>query len=113
MHSENKAWSILKEVFDRFDSVFPDIIQDAYLYGSYARGDYDSESDVDILLTADVPPEKLSFYQIELSNINSDLSLLYGITVSATIKSKKQFDRYSDVLPYYRNVLHEGIRYAG
>lgn len=113
MCSVNEAKMILKDVFENFNQAFPGLIQDAYLYGSYARGDYDSESDVDILLTVDIPPEELPQYQLKLSNINSDLSLSHDVTVSATIKSKRLFDQYADILPYYQNVLREGIRYAG
>lgn len=36
------------------------IVCHAYFYGSYARDDYDSESDIDILVTVDMDAEKLS-----------------------------------------------------
>ena len=37
-------------------------LKDGYLYGSYARGDYHSESDIDILLTVDMSPEEICRY---------------------------------------------------
>ena len=36
-----------------------------------------------------------------------------SITVSVTVKPLEQFRRYQTALPYYRNVVREGIRYAG
>ena len=113
MCSKNEAITILGEVYSAFNEKFPNIIADAYLYGSYARGDYDEESDIDILLTADIRQEELMTYLRALSGINNDLSLKHDITVSATVKPLSQFKRYSEVLPYYRNVVSEGIRYAG
>ena len=94
-------------------NLFADKMRDAYLYGSYARGDYDDESDIDILVTVDMEPEALASYRSKVSHINSELSLEYDITVSITAKPLEQFIRYSDILPYYRNVLNEGIRYEG
>ena len=47
MCDKREALAILNEVFNRCSEVIP--VTDAYLYGSYARGDYDSESDVDIM----------------------------------------------------------------
>lgn len=41
------------------------------------------------------------------------MSLEHDITVSVTVKPLEQFRRYQTALPYYRNVVREGIRYAG
>lgn len=109
---QSDAIEILNETHRRCQSVFPCKIQDAYLYGSYARGDFDSESDVDILLTVDILPEELSTYRKSIAAISSDLSLAYDVTVSIAVKPLEQFRRYVDVLPYYKNVLREGIRCA-
>jgi type I restriction enzyme R subunit len=37
----------------------------------------------------------------------------YDITVSVHVVPLAQFRRYADFLPFYQNVLKEGIRYAG
>ena len=108
---QSDAIKILNETHRRCRSVFPCGIQDAYLYGSYARGDFDSESDVDILLTVDILPGELSTYRNSIAAISSDLSLSHDVTVSISVKPYKQFCRYSSVLPFYKNVLTEGIRY--
>jgi len=45
--------------------------------------------------------------------VTSRLSLEHDITVSVTVKPLEQFQRYQTALPYYQNVVREGIRYAG
>ena len=47
------------------------------------------------------------------TKVTSRLSLEHDITVSVTVKPLEQFRRYQTALPYYRNVVREGIRYAG
>lgn len=106
-----EAIAILNEVYQRCHSVFSSRLREAYLYGSYARGDFDTESDVDILLTVDLEPTDISTYRNQIAAISSDLSLEHDVTVSITIKSFDHFHRYSSVLPFYKNVLTEGIRY--
>lgn len=113
MHTKSQALLILAQAYEKCGGVFADKICDAYLYGSYARGDFDAESDVDILVTVDMEPETLAAFRKKVSAINSELSLEHDVTVSITAKPLKQFQRYSDILPYYRNVVREGIRYAG
>lgn len=112
MCNQNQAIAILGEVFSSCNPIFGNMIKDAYLYGSYARGDYHDESDIDILLTVDLAPEEISRMRGHIGNITSELSLKHEITVSVTVKPLAQFQQYMDVLPYYRNVVKEGIRYA-
>ena len=112
MCNQSQAIAVLGEVYASCNPVFGNAITDAYLYGSYARGDYHAESDIDILLTVDLTPEAISKVRKNISFITSELSLKHNITVSVTVKPLDQFKQYADVLPYYKNVLREGIRYA-
>lgn len=112
MCNQNQAIVILGEVYAACNPVFGNAIKDAYLYGSYARGDYHAESDVDILLTVALEQEEISRLRNSIGLITSELSLKYDVTVSVTAKPFAQFCQYADVLPYYKNVLGEGIRYA-
>ena len=112
MCDKNRAIAILGEVYISCYPLFGKAMKDAYLYGSYARGDYHSESDVDILLTVDLDSDAISKFRNSIGSISSKLSLKHDVTVSITIKPLEQFVRYATVLPYYKNVLKEGIRYA-
>ncbi len=110
MCTSEQAVTILGEVYRDCSDIFK--IHDAYLYGSYARGDYTDTSDVDILLTADTSREELAKYRSAIASVTSALSLKYDVTVSVTVKPAEQFEKYAGVVPYYQNVLNEGIRYA-
>lgn len=112
MCNKNQALEILKAVYEQSASVYADSICDTYLYGSYARGDFTDESDVDILLTVNEDNKFISGQRKKMAEISSDLSLKYDITVSITVKPKSQFTEYKNVLPFYKNVIREGIRYA-
>lgn len=112
MCDQSKAIAILGEVYRACDPVFGSMLKDAYLYGSYARGDHHEESDIDILLAVSLEPSDISKYRNAVAAITSDLSLKHDITVSVTIKPLEQFRRYSNMLPFYKNVIREGIRYG-
>ena len=103
--------AILERVVDACRSLFPQGIHDAYLYGSYARGEQEEGSDIDILLAVDA--EELGPYHSALAEIESDLSLEYEVLVSVVVVSLAHFRRFASALPFYRNVLREGMQYAG
>ena len=111
MCTKNEAMIILREVYEGCLAVFGDV-KAAYLYGSYARGDYHEESDVDILLTVEQPQSVISAHRSDIAELSSDLSLEHDITVSISVKPAEQFERLIDVLPFYQNVVREGIKYA-
>lgn len=106
-----KAIIILNKVCQRCHNILPNELITAYLCGSYACGDFDDESDGDILLTADCGSADISPYRNQKTDISCNVSLEYDITVPITVKSFDRFHWYSTVLSFYRNVLIKGILY--
>ena len=77
-----------------------------YLFGSYARGDYNEASDVDIMIVLD---DYESYWEelVKTSYLASELSLDYGVLISRMIMTEKNW-READ-LPVLRNIRAEGI----
>ncbi len=106
------ALKIVNDVKQLCGLLFGSKLRDVYLYGSYARGDYHKYSDVDILLTLDLTDLQIHKYNNSVCHIASELSLKYDITVSITMDPIKKFYKYSNFIPFYKNVLNEGINYG-
>ena len=79
---------------------------------TFTRGDFHEESDIDILLTVEQPQSVISHHRSDIAELSSDLSLEHDITVSISVKPAEQFERLMNVLPFYQNVVREGIKYA-
>lgn len=107
MCNQNEALQILRQAYNQCSPIIP--IKDAYLYGSYSRGDYDEGSDVDIFILSPLPREQVHALMWDFARIASDLSLDHDVTVSLTVRSEDEFN--PAVIPYYKNVLRDGIRY--
>ena len=91
------------------ESLFGKKLEAVILFGSYARGDFDDESDVDIMVIADVDADNLISYRSQFSRFGTELDLMYGVFHSFTLKDKSTFERWKDTLPFYKNVMKEGI----
>ncbi len=89
---------------------FPDRILTVTLFGSKARGDGDTESDIDLLVLVDVEDDDL---RDKLWQIASDISLEHGIVLSTRIFAQSRWtDTRQPHLPLYRAVAAEGIPLA-
>jgi len=94
----NKA---IEKLGDKLDSVL--------LYGSYARGDYNSDSDIDIMIIADISDEDANHLEESLVVFTTKIDLEFDVIISLYVKSKSSFYEWSDVLPFYKNVIREGV----
>ena len=91
--------------------MFGDMLVSVILYGSYARGDNAEFSDIDIMVVANISPSDMPFYRDKLADVSSQLSLETEdcITISLSLKDAETFSRYKNVLPFYKNVLADGV----
>ena len=112
MCSKNQLYSITEKVAELSKEVFGDKLDTVLLYGSYARGEETSESDIDIMVLADVKSQELGAYKKAFTNLTSELGLKYDIVITVTLKDTETFNRYLEAVPFYGNVKREGIRIA-
>ena len=110
MLAEKDLKTILDRVATHSRREFGSNLKDVILYGSYARGDQEGDSDVDVMIIVDEKPERLRDYRRSFSKLSSTLDLEYGAAVSPLLKDSETFEYWKDVLPFYRNVDIEGVR---
>ena len=79
------------------------------LYGSYARGDFNGESDIDIMVLADIPRESCSDEYEKINRFISRLGLKYDILITVNVTDCTTFNRFIHDLPFYTNVQREGV----
>ena len=88
--------------------IYGDKLKAVYLYGSYARGDYRTGSDVDVMIL-------LSDYRNywnehnKISRLASDLSLQYDLTLSCILVKELQWKNDREEMPLIYNIHKEGM----
>lgn len=112
MLTADRLSDILENVYQKAAAVFSGSLEAVILYGSYARGDYDAGSDVDIMIVADLKAEDTWKYRKEFAKFTSRLGLENDIVISVIIRDSETLHKYENDLPFYRNILKEGVRIA-
>lgn len=57
------------------------------VYGSYARGDYNENSDVDVMILVTLSDEQIKKTTDEVSDCAFDLLMMYGVEISPIVKN--------------------------
>lgn len=99
---------ISEQIKECYKSVYGGDIVEIILYGSYARGDYTPDSDIDIV--AIVKGDRLDL-QEKLKTVwdmSAEIGLENDVIVSPMVIPHDEFLKYRKALPYYRNISEEG-----
>ena len=89
--------------------IFGSNLEKVIVYGSYARGNYRKNSDVDVMILVDLPENEIKKMENTVYDVAFDIEMETGVDISPVIKSRQQFEYWVDTLPYYRNVREEGV----
>lgn len=98
--------SLLAELKSGLSRLYGDRLKAVVLFGSYARGDYDKNSDLDVMIVLD-DYRRAWDELVRSAELASDLSLKHNVTISRTFIKETQWK--SGDLPVLRNIRAEGI----
>ena len=102
-----KVQRILGEIEKELQKIYSSRLKELILYGSYARGDFTQESDIDLLLLLedmqDIASERARYFPVI-----SQLSLKYDTIISVVPYTVDKF--YSRKSPFILNIAKEGVK---
>jgi len=98
--------SLLKKLKSGLKQMYGEQFKEAYLFGSYARGDNDPDSDIDVLIVLS-DFEKYGAEINRTSELIGNLSLEHGTTVSVIFARQREWQM--DKLPLMLNIHAEGV----
>ena len=110
MCTRNQLDTISTRMVSIYSEIYGDAVTGVYLYGSYARGDFEKDSDVDIVAVVKGERSALQDKLRTVWDLSAEIGLEYDIVVSPTVIPYDEFEAYKEVLPYYRNIVNEGKR---
>ncbi|MDR1565305.1 MAG: nucleotidyltransferase domain-containing protein [Oscillospiraceae bacterium] len=90
-----------------------DRVKKLILYGSYARGDYTCDSDIDIMILTDLSDYEISKYRVLISDLAYDIEMENDVSLSPVLKNMDKFNYWLSAVPFYTNVQNEGVVLRG
>lgn len=107
---EEKIKAVVTEFSKEAKRIYGAMLRDVILYGSYARGDYEDDSDIDIMILLDVEQEEIGRARRKVIDISDQLDLEYDVVLAPVVQSYQLYMQYMPVSGFYQNVQREGVR---
>ena len=107
----NKINKIINEFVEGVNKILGKRVKKIILYGSYARGDFKKNSDIDIMILTDLSDDELAEFSKKIWNYPYDIEWdnNFDITLSPLVKNIDRFNYWLEALPFYMNVQNEGV----
>ena len=105
----DKLKKICELTNEKMREIFGDKLVSVILYGSYARGDYEDFSDIDIMALVDMDKMELGKHRRKVSSFSSNIGLEYDVLLCIKLQDKETFNKWQYDLPFFMNVKREGI----
>lgn len=109
----NNIQKILNDFLEEVKIILGSRLKKIVLYGSYARGDYNKNSDIDIMILTDLSDKEISEYSMKIWEKSADIEIDQGIVLSPLVRNIDNFEAWSDVKPFYMNIINEGVVLVG
>lgn len=105
----------ISEFVNQVNQLLGNRVKKIILYGSYARGDFNESSDIDIMILTDLNDDELEEARLKIYDLAYDIEdeFNFEMEINPILKNVDKFNKRIDVIPFYMNVQREGISLNG
>jgi predicted nucleotidyltransferase len=111
LETTQKVKQLLQTAETELRKIFKDKLRKIILFGSYSRGDYDDESDVDVMVLIDDSNPK--GYDDIILDVEVDLSIANDIVLTIFVENEAEYQDGKLYKPFLEAIEQEGIEIYG
>ena len=100
---------LIEQYVEAVKKIYGSHVRQIILYGSYARGDFRPDSDVDIMILLDMSDLELKAYAQQLSYMTYDFNMDNDLDIKPIAKSEAHFKKWIVNYPFYSNAYKDGV----
>jgi predicted nucleotidyltransferase len=110
-NQKEKVSIIMNKVVSELLEVYGEHLHKVILYGSYARGEEDEYSDMDIMALVDIDREKLEKHDRLVFDKTYEIGFEHNVLLPVISENYQFFYKWVPHMPFFKNVETEGIEF--
>jgi predicted nucleotidyltransferase len=111
VNQESRVNTIMSKVVVDMKELYGKNLRKVILYGSYARGEQDEYSDMDIMVLVDIDREELCQYRGKVFDKTYEIGFEHNVLLPVISENYQHFYKWVPYLPFYSNVEKDGIEF--
>lgn len=104
---------VTAEIIERYvrevSRIYGSHLRKIILYGSYARGDFREDSDIDIMILVDLDDSEIKAAGRRLSDVTFDINFDFDVLIMPIVQNASFFERWVGAYPFFNQINNEGI----
>ncbi|MCD8132508.1 MAG: nucleotidyltransferase domain-containing protein [Clostridiales bacterium] len=100
---------LLTGYINEVKKIYVSNLKQIILYGSYARGDFREDSDIDIMILLNISDLEIKQYRKQLSFMTFNYNMDHESDIKPIAKSEDHFKKWALNYPFYADVSREGV----
>ena len=100
---------VLKKYVEDVHEIYGEKLRTVILYGSYARGDFRPDSDIDIMILVDLSDDEIRRKGHMLSDVTFNYNFNNNLEIMPIVKNADHFHKWVRAYPFYNYVINEGV----
>lgn len=105
--------NILKKYVEDICRIYGQQLRAVILYGSYARGDFRPDSDIDLMILVDSSAKEIEAKGRGLSDMTFEYNFHYGLEIMPIVRNQNHFYKWIRAYPLYNTIQKEGVELYG
>ncbi len=101
--------TLLNQYVLNLKDIYGDSLRSVILFGSYARGDYNGDSDIDIMILLDISETEVKRYGDSLSDMTYDFNMEHDLDIEPLVHTVALFQKWEKNYPFFSNIKKEGV----
>ena len=104
---------VTAEIIERYvrevSRIYGSHLRKIILYGSYARGDFRKDSDIDIMILVDLDDSEIKAAGRRLSDVTFDINFDFDVLIMPIVQNAAFFEHWVGAYPFFNQINNEGI----
>ena len=105
----SRTLAIIQGYANELRNIYGDKLMNVTLFGSYARGDFTEESDIDIFVVVDLNDDAINALRKALVHLTFETNMEHDVDIAPIVMRLTEYHHWASAHPLLKDVQKDGV----